>query len=189
VSQPAENLRVRRTRKLLREALVVLIEERGFDRVTVGGITERAMVSRAAFYRNYRDKFHLVEQIFDEAMAQVRGTVDSGERPPLERWVAFFEHLDAYHRMYRALLGRNGSPWFAQRMRAALADMVAPHFPPPESTATPGLVPSVLSSMFTASITWWLEGGRPVPPREIATRSAELAGAVIAQAHAWQASD
>ena len=27
------------------------------------------MVSRAAFYRNYRDKYQLVEQIFDEAMA------------------------------------------------------------------------------------------------------------------------
>lgn len=194
MSQPAENLRVRRTRKLLREALVGLIEERGFDHVTVGAITERAMVSRAAFYRNYRDKFHLVEQIFDEAMAQLQGSMDAeaeaaadgGERPALERWVAFFEHLDAYHRMYGALLGRKGSPWFAQRMRAALTDMVAPHFPPPENTVTPGLVPSVLSSMFVASITWWLEGERPVPPREIATRSAELAGAVIAEANSWR---
>lgn len=188
MSQPTENLRVRRTRKLLREALVDLIEQRGFDKVTVGNITERAMVSRAAFYRNYRDKFHLVEQIFDEAMAQLRGTMDADERPTLERWVAFFEHLDAYHRMYGALLGRKGSPWFAQRMRATLSDMAAPHFPPQENTATPGLVPSVLSSMFVASITWWLEGGRPVPPREIATRSAELAGAVIAEANGWPVS-
>ncbi|MFI0899424.1 TetR/AcrR family transcriptional regulator [Streptomyces sp. NPDC020983] len=187
MSSPTENLRVRRTRKLLREALVDLIEERGFDQVTVGEITARAMVSRASFYRNYRDKYHLVEQIFDEAMAQVRGTVEADEQPPLERWVAFFEHLDAYHRMYGALLGRRGSPWFAQRMRAALADMVAPHFPPPENSVAPGLVPSVLSSVFAASITWWLEGGRPVPPREIATRSAQLAGAVIAEANGWRA--
>jgi hypothetical protein len=84
--------------------------------------------------------------------------------------------------------GRKGSPWFAQRMRAALADMVAPHFPPPEADgAVPGLLPAVLSSMFAASITWWLEGGRPVPPREIAARSAELASAVIAQAGGSQA--
>jgi AcrR family transcriptional regulator len=187
VSQPAENLRVRRTRTLLREALVDLIEERGFDKITVGQITDRAMVSRAAFYRNYRDKYHLVEQIFDEAMARLRGTIGGDERPALDRWISFFEHLDAYHRMYRALLGRKGSPWFADRMRASLTDMVAPHFPPPKTTATPGLVPAVLASMFAASITWWLEHDRPIPPREIATRSASLAAAIITEANTWPA--
>ncbi|MDT0544668.1 MULTISPECIES: TetR/AcrR family transcriptional regulator [Streptomyces] len=165
-----------------------LIEERGFDKVTVAQITERAMVSRAAFYRNYRDKYHLVEQIFDEAMAELQGKMgaaDAEERPVLDRWIAFFEHLDAYRRMYGALLGRKGSPWFAHRLHATLADMVAPHFPPQEDTALPGLVPAVLSSVFTASITWWLEADGPVPPREIATRSAALAGAVINEVQSW----
>jgi AcrR family transcriptional regulator len=53
---------VRRTRRLLREALVELIEEQGFEKTTVSQITERAMVSRAAFYRAYRDKYQLAEQ-------------------------------------------------------------------------------------------------------------------------------
>ena len=56
---------------MLREALIELIEERGFDALTVGEITERAMVSRAAFYRNYQDKYDLVEQIFEEAMSRL----------------------------------------------------------------------------------------------------------------------
>ncbi|GAA5038009.1 hypothetical protein GCM10023317_93250 [Actinopolymorpha pittospori] len=77
-----ENDRVRRTRTLLRQALVELIEEHGFERLTVGQITERAMVSRAAFYRNYRDKYQLVEQIFDDAMAGLLGTMtDAPARP------------------------------------------------------------------------------------------------------------
>jgi hypothetical protein len=37
--------------------------------------------------------------------------------------------------------------------------------------------------MFAQSITWWLDHGRPCPPREIAARSARLAGAVIAEAN------
>ena len=57
MTQPAGNVRVRRTQKLLREALIELIEERGFEALTIGEITERAMVSRAAFYRNYQDKY------------------------------------------------------------------------------------------------------------------------------------
>ena len=80
------NVRVRRTRALLREALVELIEDRGFDHIAVGELTSRAMISRAAFYRNYRDKYQLVEEIFDEAMAEM--TSDSGPaRSPRQRWI------------------------------------------------------------------------------------------------------
>ncbi|GIL28296.1 TetR/AcrR family transcriptional regulator [Actinocatenispora comari] len=184
MSQPTGDLRVRRTRKLLREALIALIEERGFDRVTVGAITERAMVSRAAFYRNYRDKYQLVEQIFDEAMAEVRGHVADGDPDSRRaRWVAFFDHVDEYHRLYAALLGARGSAWFAARMRSALAELTAPHFAP--DAPVPGLLPSVLSAVFVESIVWWLDHDRPVPAAEIADRSADLAGAMITEATGW----
>lgn len=171
-----ENVRVRRTRTLLREALVELIEDRGFDRVTVGDLCARAMVSRAAFYRNYRDKYALVEQIFDEAMAQMTATDAADTRSSGERFAEFFEHIDAYHRLYAALLGRKGSPWFADRMRAALAAMSSGHLPERSADA---LAPSVISAMFVQSILWWLEHDRPCPPEEIAQRSARLIRAVI----------
>ena len=41
MSQPANDLRVRRSQKFLRDALIDLIEERGFDALSVGEITER----------------------------------------------------------------------------------------------------------------------------------------------------
>ena len=56
---------------------------------------------------------------------------DGPATTPLERWVAFFEHIDRYHRLYGALLGSNGSPWFARRMRATLADDGREHFRQP----------------------------------------------------------
>ena len=49
MSQP-KNVRLRRMQKLLREALIDHLDERGFDAITIGGLTERALVSRAAFY-------------------------------------------------------------------------------------------------------------------------------------------
>lgn len=192
MSQSTDNLRVRRTRKLLREALIELIDERDFERLTVGEITERAMVSRAAFYRNYRDKYELVEQIFDEAMSAVLGTMAGGAAdPPLDRWVVFFEHIGEYHRLYGALLGRRGSPWFAARMRGTLADMVSEHLEIPNAPPSPGrgkadgLVPTVLAAMFVQAITWWLDQGRPVAPQVIATQTAKLAEAVINEANHW----
>jgi AcrR family transcriptional regulator len=174
MSQP--NVRVRRTRALLREALVDLIEDRGFDRVTVGELCSRAMVSRAAFYRNYRDKYELVEQIFDEAMAEMTANDAKDTRSPGRRFAEFFGHIDTYHRLYGALLGRRGSPWFADRMRSALAAMSSEHL---RDRDVDTLVPSVISAMFLQSILWWLEHGRPCPPQEIAEQSSQLIRAVI----------
>src|SRR6266704_123860 len=71
MSQSDGKLRIKRTHKLLRTALIDLIEERDFDTLTVGEIAERAMVSRAGFYRYYQDKYDLVEQLFEEAVPQL----------------------------------------------------------------------------------------------------------------------
>lgn len=196
MTQSSGNLRVRRTQKLLREALIELIEERNFEALTIGELTERAMVSRAAFYRNYQDKYDLVEQIFEEAMSNLLNAVgELGREHPAEVWVKFFEHIAEYDRLYRALLGSKGSPWFVRKMRASLTDLITasghfPHKTNPASNSTrvfsDEFVPDIMSTMFVEAITWWLEQGKPCTPREIATRSALLAAAVFKEASTWQ---
>ncbi|MBE1591259.1 TetR family transcriptional regulator [Nonomuraea angiospora] len=53
---------------------------------TVGEITERAVMSRAAFYRNYRDKYHLMEKILNEAIEALLGSMGDDDEPsPVER--------------------------------------------------------------------------------------------------------
>jgi AcrR family transcriptional regulator len=194
VTQPQGNLRVRRTRTLLREALIELIEERGFDALTVGALTARAMVSRAAFYRQYRDKHDVVEQIFEDAMSALLAAVDSlGVDHPAESWVTFFEHIATYDRLYRALLGAQGSPWFARKMRAALADLIAERGRRPHGlgadrrvhTFSDTFVPDLVSALFVDAITWWLEHGQSYTPTEMATRTARLAAALFTEASTW----
>jgi AcrR family transcriptional regulator len=196
MTQSPGNLRVRRTQKLLREALIELIEERDFEALTIGELTERAMVSRAAFYRNYQDKYDLVEQIFEEAMSNLLNAVgELGREHPAEVWVKFFEHIAEYDRLYRALLGKKGSPWFARKMRASLTDLIkeSGHLPHKPGTAdrhvhlfSDELVPDLVSTMFVEAITWWLEQEKPCSPKEIATRSALLAAALFKEASTWQ---
>ena len=196
MTQPVSNVRVRRTQKLLREALIELIEERGFEALTIGELTERAMVSRAAFYRNYQDKYDLVEQIFEEAMSALLNAVgELGREHPPEIWVTFFEHIADYERLYRALLGSSGSPWFVRKMRASLAGLVKErghlsHGPDasarPAHTFSDEFVPDLVSTMFVEAITWWLEHARPYTPREIATRVALLASALFKEASTLQ---
>jgi AcrR family transcriptional regulator len=189
MTQPASNLRVRRTKILLREALIALIEEQGFDALTVGELTERAMFSRAAFYRNYQDKYDLVEQIFEEAMSKLfEGIGKHGQEHPADVWVRFFDHIAEYHRLYRALLGEKGSPWFVRKMRARLAELIKARGAHPPHSAhlfSDTFVPDLVAAMFVEAITWWLEQGEPYPPKELVTKTASLASAVFRKASTW----
>ncbi len=197
MTRNVSNLRVRRTQKLLREALVELIEERGFEALTVGELTTRALVSRAAFYRNYQDKYALVEQIFAEAMGALLGAVSElGSEHPPEALVRFFEHIAKYERLYRALLGKQGSPWFVRTLHASLTELVnaGRHRHPSNGqraadpralSFTDDLLPDLVAAMLVEAITWWLEQGRPYTPREMATRCSLLMSALFREASGW----
>jgi AcrR family transcriptional regulator len=204
MTQRTGNLRVKRTKILLREALIALIEEEGFDALTVGDLSERAMVSRAAFYRNYQDKYDLVEQIFEEAMSMLFEAISElGQEHPADVWVRFFEHIAQYDRLYRALLGKKGSPWFVRKMRMRLAELIkergsrgvahiisahAPHQAHPTHPAHPfsdTFVPDLVAAMLVEAITWWLEQEQPYSPKELATKTALLASAVFREASTW----
>lgn len=60
------DLRIQRTQKSIKQAFFELIEEEGFDHISVKDITARAMISRNTFYLHYSDKFDLLNKICDE---------------------------------------------------------------------------------------------------------------------------
>jgi AcrR family transcriptional regulator len=58
--------RIRRTRKLLNRAFLDLMQEKGFQSITVQDITDRAEVNRATFYAHYEDKYDLLDSFTRE---------------------------------------------------------------------------------------------------------------------------
>ncbi|MEO0596467.1 MAG: TetR/AcrR family transcriptional regulator [Chloroflexota bacterium] len=62
--------RVRRTRKLLKQAFVELMHEKGFNAMTVQDIADRADINRTTFYDHYEDKFALHDQMILEWFQQ-----------------------------------------------------------------------------------------------------------------------
>src|SRR5262245_57855262 len=91
--------RVRRTRRLLREALLSLTLEKGYDQVTVQEVLDRADVGRATFYAHFTDKDDLLIsgllELRDSLREQLATMVRSDgstrpEHPDLTR--VLFEH-------------------------------------------------------------------------------------------------
>jgi len=53
--------RIKRTRQLLRQALMELVTEKSFQAITVQDIADRATVNRVTFYAHFDDKYALLE--------------------------------------------------------------------------------------------------------------------------------
>ena len=74
--------RVKRTRKLLQQAFMELIEEKDIASISLGEITDRATLNRATFYAHFPDKYALLDSIVRE-MFQQRLTQ---HLPPAPTW-------------------------------------------------------------------------------------------------------
>src|SRR5258706_13940097 len=97
------DLRSRRTRKWLQEALLVLMKEKSFREIQIREIADRAQVSRPAFYLHFHSKEELllshVDVIFDEFHAEVtreiaRGTHGSVNRKQFS--ILLFQYWERY---------------------------------------------------------------------------------------------
>jgi len=60
----AKGLQYQRTDRCIVDAFVALVNECGFEKLTVQQILDRAMVSKNTFYVHYRDKYDIAEQLF-----------------------------------------------------------------------------------------------------------------------------
>lgn len=60
----------RRSRRLIRQAFLELLEERGLDKITVVDIVNRADVTRSTFYVHYPDIYGIIEEIQSEIICR-----------------------------------------------------------------------------------------------------------------------
>ncbi len=193
------DLRIQRTRILLCETLINLIAEKGFDAISVKDIAERAMINRATFYRHFEDKYALVTDIFKEAIAQMFNEVGSVDKnidiltnleavpedlfsekmcDAIATLASFFGYFAKNEKLYRSMLGKNGSPWFSTEMSHYLSviwlhRLQSANLLKKKRAGVPALSAEMVSACLARSvvgmITWWLESGRKETAEEMAT--------------------
>jgi AcrR family transcriptional regulator len=146
--------RVRRTRRLLIEALLALIMEKGYAKLTVQDILDRADVGRSTFYAHFRDREALLVACFDNVRDELRREIDAltpGASPPdpARPAAAIFAHAQRRRPVYRALCGRQGGTEFYTSATIGLLSWWVEHDFPYEPSyltelfrrlATPGIL-------------------------------------------------
>lgn len=64
------------TRECLQTALVLLMSEKPFDKITITELVKRSGVSRTAFYRNYNSKEAILEEIASILYGNLKDSLD-----------------------------------------------------------------------------------------------------------------
>lgn len=120
------DLRVVRTKTMIKQAFLELMDEQGFEAVTVKALTERAGINRGTFYSHYVDKYDLMEKsieaIFHEAEVKlVKNLPDvfgNQQGPaPYQLLVPFIRFIEQNKILMKPLLGPNGDAQFQARLR------------------------------------------------------------------------
>jgi len=176
--QTTPDRRVRRTRQMLRDALMELTLERGYDHVTVQDILDKADVGRSTFYAHYRDKDDLLVSEF-EALHPTWSTdaasAEAGAQPRpelLEPLRVAFRDAGANRRQFKAMLGKQGSETIRRLLPEPLSKMVRelvlarfPDWRGDEQQLAAAV--QFIVSAFLGTLTWWLDTDAPLTADEI----------------------
>ncbi len=173
--------RVKRTRQMLHQAILSLIEERGYDSLSIQDITNRANIGRATFYVHYQDKEQLLldsvnafmedlDAHFQSILAVDFATTIFIKRQTLS--VILFQHVFEHASLYRALLSERGTALITTRLQREMAALIQRQAIEPLLAVSTVQIPADLlaehcSASLWSLVSWWLRNDFPKSIEEI----------------------
>lgn len=167
-----QDLRVRRTYKLLCDALVELIREKPFEKISVTDICDRAMVHRATFYAHFEDKYALLEYcmssllaVFDE-IPVTEHTFSGYKEYFMNVARKILGHMEKNRDMYLALLKQSNTAFDHMLTQNIYKKLCAKY----ESCVVHGVSMDVPKEIFASFYSgacscltaWWVKNGMPI---------------------------
>jgi AcrR family transcriptional regulator len=183
---PPTDRRIDRTRKLLADALIELVLEKGYEAVTVQDIIDRANVGRSTFYAHFENKEQLLfsgrgwltEDLFDES-----GT--AAEQLTLSvNLMALFGHVVDNQRLAKAMLGKSSGDLVINHIRESLTMQMRrslkskPHH---FDEVRANLIAQALSGLLISLLRAWLESDMPGSGADMAKLAKQLIKGGLAQ--------
>lgn len=169
----SEDPRVLRTKRRLKSALLELIEEVGYEAISIELLTERADVARSTFYAHYRAKEDLLFAGFDDWL------LSFAELPPPAGHDAFrfrfslplLRHGATQRRFFRETILRGPSHRVRRRLKEILTDvafreMAAGGLEDEARLVATGRARAVAGA-FLALMEWWLDEGKSLSVEEV----------------------
>ncbi|WP_341280170.1 TetR/AcrR family transcriptional regulator C-terminal domain-containing protein [Paenibacillus sp. FSL H8-0537] len=178
---PKMDPRVKRTRQLIREAFLELIQEYDLEKITVNRLAERATINRVTFYLHYKDIPDMLNQMADNMNTHIRNLLENDHEPSGStdhEWpelVKLIQHFSDHSTSYKILLGSRRLPLFTERLSVLMMDYIKSKMSS-HHTSSKAITPEIPndiaawygSSAFLGTIVLWLRNDMPYTPAFLA---------------------
>lgn len=126
-TEKKEDRRVRRTKKLLTQALTQLLQEKQINEITVKELTDLADMNRGTFYLYYKDMFDMLEKIEDGMFEALDAIVSLHEHDDVSQQTKpilldLFRFIQDNQEMCRVLLSPHGDMNFLHRLNEVVRE-------------------------------------------------------------------
>jgi len=159
------------TKKLLKNAILELMETRDLDRITVTDICAAADVNRSTFYAHYEDIYKLLREIENDILVRMPVLpipyANQPDQQGLERLTEFLHFVKDNAQLYRVMFVRRDRGGFFKRAVSAMV----------EAAKGTGQIEDEFLMRYDCAyrlngaigiIREWIEDGFPLSPEELA---------------------
>ncbi|SFT27672.1 TetR/AcrR family transcriptional regulator [Paenibacillus sp. BC26] len=148
--------RIVRTRRLLRDAFIELLQEMELEKISVNRLAERATLNRVTFYLHYRDMPDMLDKMADDMIEDITSIINaprpnrsSAEEVDWPLMVNLLEHIAENFKFYKVILAAKRTTVFTERLLKLLTKLIT------ESVERPGCERDFANSGIHKDIAIW----------------------------------
>lgn len=172
IKQGKTDRRVRKTRALLQQSLIRLMEEKEIKDITVKELADLADINRGTFYLHYTDIFDMLHKIEKELFVEFNDILErTAEEDPLPSThkavlTEIFAFLERHYSLARVMIGPHGDMAFVNGLRDLVTVRLSHLFSTPEASGE--YYPAFIVSGYVGVVETWLKSPHPLPAEEMA---------------------
>jgi len=169
--------RIKKNQTAIMNALMQLIAEKEFDKITINDIAERADVNRGTVYSHYSDKYDLLDKCIENQLIHLVEMCYSADamgpfptKTPLLRTI---KEIEKNALLYKALLSMKDVPSFRVHLNRIMNKQFMEHiteFNVGLDDMGKSIFAQFMSSAIVGVIEWWFTQSMPCSAEELTER-------------------
>ncbi|WP_340025770.1 TetR/AcrR family transcriptional regulator [Paenibacillus sp. FSL K6-1096] len=181
------DLRILRTKQSIRKAFDELIQEKGYEAITIQDIADRAMINRNTFYLHYQNKPDLLDTCMNELLSDLKEAVVLCPISMIPFSISLLEtvmqtvleHISQNMSFYRSMLiDENRIYPFRAKMENIIKGKLIEGWKPAQenssSEISKELLIEFLGSAFMGIVIWWLKSDEPLPADKVSSQFSRI---------------
>lgn len=163
--------RIKKTRQLIMDTFIDLLAEKGFEKITINDIAERADINRGTVYLHYVDKFDLLDKCIEKYVELLLNYCANSTDTTLSinALQSIFEYIEENFTIYKLLLNNEKFGFFRSRLYSLIEQTVTEVMggKSENKAFSNGVASHFLASGFIGVLEWWINNSMPCNVQEI----------------------